>query len=244
MRTCPTPATRSPNDLYPTTPEAALVLGMFLEERHPYVLDDEEQWFDPTAGFGTLPEWAGVPFENRWAHELSRDPLQVAELERRIPSAHLEVGVDALTAKWTRANIMANFPFCILDPLVEKAIAFHEAGTAFWRPIVCLLTPVQFWHASSRKHLRRPDWKLEFGWRPNFSAGYKVNGEEGSGPSQDYVWAIYDGSRETGYTRSIRVERPTVPRELVLEHERLARMAVGLPGAKPMPLFDFEESRG
>lgn len=220
---------RHANDLYPTTPEAAVAVGLVLADRFPDSL--QLPWVDPAAGFGTLPKWAGIPRELRHAIELSRDIRQLAELAQHIPGDHLRVGVDALGCAWPRANIIANPPFVMLDEFVERILV----EVALHHLVAAILTPVNFWHAQGRAKLRAPELFVALGWRPNFSCGLKADGSDGSGPSQDYVWAIYAG-RPTGKTEWVRVERPAVDRTLMLEHERLARIAVGAELAPP-PLF-------
>lgn len=217
-------STRTPNDLYPTTPEAAAALDLAVGPlfRGPVV--------DPTAGYGTLLEWSGVPFEHRRALDLSDAPEQRVELERRLPREHIRVGVDSLHEPWPRGHIVANPPFVLLDAFVERIIReVHDQCVN-----AAILTPVGFWHAQSRASLRPPSLFLALGWRPNFSCGLKPDGSEGSSAWQDYVWAVYEPFVE--HTRWRRVERPQVDRAWVAEHERLARIANGAT-APPPPLF-------
>lgn len=227
---------RNSGDLYPTSPDACVAIGGWLAVNHPEQYA-HGTWFDPTAGFGTLLEWSGIPIEHRIAAELSRDPFQVSELQQRIHAENLSIGVDAtdLTRPWPVTDgIIANYPFLVLDTLIERTIQLHvDTGV-----IAVLFTPCAFWHAQSRSNLRPPDHLLALGWRPNSSAGFKTDGTEGSSPAQDYVFAIYDGTRHPD-TNWKRIERPTdVPQPWVAEHKRLARHAAGM--APPaLPLFSL-----
>lgn len=234
---------RNAGDLYPTTPEAAIALGDHIRKHWPWLF--EHGFRDPAGGYGSLLEWCGVPFEQRHADELSVDPTQINELRARIPAHQLRCGVDALITDWgTDQSIIANYPFVLLDELVELSIE-HHLRTGMMH---ALLTPCAFWHASSRQGLRAPDDLLALTWRPNFSCGYKSDGTEGSSPSQDYVWAIYqDHTRVAARSKNDvaawrRLSKPVAPAAWVEEHERLARLAAGLrpPPARSvdnLPLF-------
>jgi len=232
---------RNTNDLYPTPPCAALALRAMLEMEHPLEFECDT-WLDPSAGFGTLLEWVGVRLGQRRAIELSTSRTQLSELEGRLPANHARslLGVDALALKeWPQAHIIANPPFSLLDEFVLRILRHLEFTDHYSRrrPMACILTPMQWWHAQSRAKVPRPDWLFALGWRPNFSAGYRPDGTDGSGPSQDYVWAVYDG-RGAYDTRWQRLERPRdVPPDWVREHERLARMGCELPPT-PAPLLE------
>lgn len=220
--------TRNAGDCYPTPPDACIVVRDFLDEHYPSQLR-RETWGDQSAGFGTLLPWLGVGRPRRYAIELSPARAHHEELRRHIPEEQLQLGVDALAApSWDGDNLADNPPFSNLQAFVERAIVEHERRRR--RSIACLLTPVGFWHAQRRGHLPPPQWKLELGWRPNFAAGFRPGGVEASGPSQDYVWAIYAPrfAWSSRYTDALRVEQPTVPTDLIREHARLARIAARL----------------
>ncbi len=232
---------RNTNDLYPTPPCAALALRAVLELDHPLALECDT-WLDPSAGFGTLLEWSGIRLPQRRAIELSTSPTQLAELQSRLPAGHARslLGVDALALQeWPCAHIIANPPFSLLEEFVNRILEHRERvrREIARHPIACILMPMQWWHAQSRASIARPDWMFALGWRPNFSAGFRPDGTDGSGPSQDYVWAVYDG-RTALDTRWRRIERPRgVPPDWVREHERLARIGCELP-ATPAPLLE------
>lgn len=214
---------RNPNDLYPTPPCAAFALRPALAVYLGIRLSDRTV-VDPAAGYGTLLEWAGVAPIRRWAIDLpGMDPRQARELGRRVMGVQTEVG-DALIMDWPRGDVIANPPFGVLERFVRRTLAHLEAGRG---QIACILTPVGFWHAQRRADLPAPDWIMALGWRPNFSAGFRVGGAPATSPNQDYCWAIYDTRHvRPPYTRWVRIERPEVPDELVIEHARLARLAV------------------
>lgn len=215
---------RNPNDLYPTPPCAAFALAYALSTYLGVRLASRDV-LDPAAGFGTLLEWCGVPRTRRVAFELSTDPRQLEELERRVPAVLIG---DALEVPWpVRADVVANPPFALLDAFVRRIVRHHLAET--WDAVACILTPIGFWHAQGRADIRPPDWIFALGWRPNFAAGWRVGGKEASSPNQDYCWAVY--GRPSGHTVWARLEKPGVPLEAVAEHSRLARIAarVGAP---------------
>lgn len=216
----PLAAARTPNDLYPTPPCAAQAIGTWLLEHHPRAVR-HEPWGDWSGGFGTLLEWAGIPRARRHAMDVADDesPDQVAELRRRVPTDQLWLGCDALGQPWPSMHTLQNPPFIWLEQFIWKALR----GNA---PIVALLTPATFWHAKTRLALPGPDWYLDLTWRPNFSAGLKPDGTEGSSPFQEYRWVVYDGSEPRTVVE--RLVEPDVAPELVQEHRRLARMALGL----------------
>lgn len=214
------PKPRNANDLYPTPACVAFAVRGFLAQRYPWSL--REAWHDPAAGFGTLLEWLGIPMSLRYATELSRWRPQIAELERRVPRTNLWVGANALEDAWPFAHRIENPPFSGLDAFVDRTIEQRRPGQ-----LACVLAPVNFWHAQGRWEVPPPDWFLALGWRPNFTAGLKAGGEPGSSPNQDYSVAIYTGENQG--TRWVRVERPDVPQELVIEHRRLAQLACEAP---------------
>lgn len=217
---------RNATDTYVTTPEAAEVLRLHLG-----IALQRGQWLDPAAGFGTLLEWAGVPRSRRWAIELAPQPERRRELDERIQPEQLTIG-DALAVQWPASvNILANPPYNLLDSFVARIL--DRA-----RGIAAVLTPVAWWHAQSRRKIPAPSTLLALTWRPNFSTGLRADGTNGGQPSQDYVWAIWGPDWDAGGTSWLRVDRPTVSREATATHERLARLAAGLPGYAAAPLLD------
>lgn len=223
---------RNRSDLYPTTPDASMAIGLWLSENHPERYHNGS-WLDPTAGFGTLLEWSGVDYERRFAMKLSRDDFQLSELRKRVAPHRMQVGVDSLTTPWPASDgIIANYPFIVLDGLFERTIQTHlETGA-----IAALFGPCAFWHAQSRGDMRKPDVLLALGWRPNSSAGFRKDGTTGASPAQDYCWSIYDGTRHPK-TEWMRIERPvSVPSLWVDEHKRLAQYAATFKEPDPGPL--------
>ncbi len=216
---------RNPADLYPTPACAAFALRDWLADHHPHQLR-AGCWTDPAAGFGTLLEWTGIGRARRFGLELAGDdcPEQLYELRRRVPYENLQIDVNALAVDWPATNIEGNPPFSLLDGFVRRGVDHHDRTGR----IVAFLMPIGFWNASGRRALRSPDWKLSLTWRPNFAAGYRPDGSEGSSPNQDYEWTVYDGTQPPGCTRWARLDRPRVPDELVAEHKRLARLGAGL----------------
>lgn len=222
---------RNRSDLYPTSSDACVAIGRWLADNHPERYNSGT-WLDPTAGFGTLLEWSGIDHERRIAMELSRDEFQLSELRKRVAPHRLTVGVDSLSTPWPESDgILANYPFVVLNGLIERTIQAHLDTGA----IAALFTPCAFWHAQGRSDMRKPDVLLALGWRPNSSAGFRKDGTSGASPAQDYYWVIYDGTRHPK-TEWIRIERPSnVPQAWVDEHKRLAQYAATFKEPDPAP---------
>lgn len=131
---------RSNRDFYPTTPCAAMAIGDALRrmvaygELHPDVLD-RDRWTDPAGGFGTLLDWASIPFANRSVLELGNEDFVVRELSARVPN--FVTGFDSLVGAWPENDhILGNPPFDLLDEFVRRAVSHHLMVAQRKRPHV------------------------------------------------------------------------------------------------------------
>lgn len=225
---------RSPTDAYLSPPCSALGLGRWLV-RH----CDQElatgHWADIFAGAGSLLEWTLfglVPLSR--IHAFEQDRRWGPELRARVPRARfcdsfaLPDWSVSTTAGLAQPHIVTNKPYARTPEGVLR-LATHARTTQRW---ACALMRTDWWQHAKREAVR-PDKMLMLSWRPAF--GWRRDSQTGrlvwsTDRFTGYVWAVW-APVATGRTELEFLEKPDVPRELVLEHKRLARMA-----------FDFSEA--
>lgn len=205
---------RHPNDAYLTPACAALALRWWLMARD----IRHTPWLDPFAGPGLLLSTAvplgretfGFELDARWQDEL---------LTRTRPLG-LRIGRDSLAMDWRThghwPNVVTNPPYSQTLRAVERA-QDHALVHERW---ACMLMRTDWWQHPDRSHLR-PDHMLLLEWRPVF--GLNRHGKFGSDYA-GYAWCVWAPS-PTGECHTEWLARPEVPKELVAEHRRLARIA-------------------
>lgn len=214
-------------DCWLTPPCAAVALGDWLW-RHTHTRTRE--WpthvgdlLDPFAGAGSLLLWAGdvctdARFDLRFAFEL--DTRWAPELRQRVSPFLSRIGRDSFGMPWTpqgsTPSIITNPPFGRTREAVERCRA-HAYEHRRW---ACVLMRTDWWQHEGRNHLA-PDHFLALQWRPVF--GLNKHGQF-STDYAGYVWCVWD-PMPTGACRMAWLARPEVPKEMVAEHRRLARMA-------------------
>lgn len=206
---------RHPMDCWLTPPCAARALCAWLCDRPAW--DGAEPFLDPFAGPGTLLPWA-MPDVPHFAFEM--DARWGPELRAHIPAMNTRLGRDSLQMEWLVRghcpHIVTNPPFGRIRIAVEMA-ADHARTNKRW---ACMLMRTDWWQHPDRSHLR-PDHMLLLEWRPVF--GLNRHGKFGSDYA-GYAWCVWAPS-PTGECHTEWLARPEVPKELVAEHRRLARIA-------------------
>lgn len=212
---------RHPNDAYLTPPCAAIALGRWLRSAPGFI---PHHILDPFAGAGSLLRWAGdecsdLRFDYLFAHEL--DARWVPELHTRFKPFFVSVGRDSFAMPWTvrglAPHVITNPPFGRTREAVERSRAHAYDHGRF----ACVLMRTDWWQHEGRGHLA-PDYFVALQWRPVF--GLNKHGKF-SADYAGYVWCVWT-PEATGECRMAWLARPDdVPREMVAEHRRLARMA-------------------
>jgi len=192
LRSSPSASERSPlkeerreADYYPTPPCAGVALRHWCVGRG--MLDAFSGVVcDPAAGAGALFKWLDVPHADRRAIELREDAA--LHLADSVPHEHITIG-DALTTPWPAGTttLVMNPPFNALD-------AFLSRCAELWPTLpdlryTFILTPTQWWQASSRLKYPRPDHILMLTWRAPFMG-------KGAAP-WDTMWCVYEHQRVT-----------------------------------------------
>lgn len=216
----------NPYDCWLTPPCAALALRWWLTYRDLGL----EPWLDPFAGPGSLVSW-GVPLgREQFGFEL--DTRWERELRACVNAYSFRVGRDSFALDWSVRgqvpHIISNPPFSRTLDAVERA-RDHAFNRQRW---ACLLMRTDWWQHPNRSRMR-PDHMLLLEWRPVF--GLNRHGKFGTDYA-GYAWCVWVPIA-TGECRVEWLARPAVPKELVAEHRRLARLAHQMgheaPGATP-----------
>lgn len=211
---------RHPNDAYLTPPCAAIAIGRALFALPGYV---PGALLDPFAAAGSLLVWAGElctdsRFDAVYAFEM--DARWGPELGRRVHPFNTRLGRDSFAMPWTvfghAPHIITNPPFGRTQTAIEMAMD-HARTHRRWAAV---LMRTGWWQHPGRGHLA-PDHFLALQWRPVFGMNKHL---KFSTDYAGYVWCVWEPN-PTGICRMGWLARPEVPKEMVAEHRRLARLA-------------------
>lgn len=209
----------NPNDCFLTPPCAAYAINGWLQEHDAGILD---HWLDPFAGPGTLLVWGAPSALGMGLHAFELDARWERELRTRISPLSIRVGRDSFQMEWlvwgpVKPHVLSNPPFGSIRLAVEMALD-HAREHQRW---ACLLVRTDWWQHAGRSHLR-PDHMLMLEWRPVF--GLNRHGKFGTDYA-GYAWCVWSPT-PSGECRMEWLARPEdVPKEMVAEHRRLARLA-------------------
>lgn len=159
-------------------------------------------------------------FEDEPEPDSDADGWKDEGYRRGLLAAVCDLEEDAFAMPWTvfghAPHIITNPPFGRTLTAVEMALD-HARTHRRWAAV---LMRTGWWQHPDRGHLA-PDHFLALQWRPVFGMNKHL---KFSTDYAGYVWCVWEPSA-TGLCRMGWLARPEVPKEMVAEHRRLARLA-------------------
>jgi hypothetical protein len=227
-------------DYYPTPPCMALALRDFLQataqQPCPVGPVGDAPFIDPSAGAGTLLEWLGVAWRDRFAIELRDDREARQHLAERVPEHQTMIGRCGLATDWPPlCHVVMNPPFALAREFIEKALAHAQRAWREYRvPImVAVLTRTSFWQTQNRRDMVRPPIALMPTWRPSF---------DGQGNDTfDVMWSIWPITPRFHAPNATQVHwllrQPEVHPDQVTTFHRIQPVEAATLGTNGLPLF-------
>ena len=198
---------RRPLDFYPTPPDVVKAVERWLDGR---LFPIGGPWLDPAAGAGALLAGVrrfGSPLVAYELDEMRREVLEGCADE-------VTVG-DALEMEgWhPRANVIANPPYNLLEPFVERIVKHCRRDDA----LGLVLTRLQWLDDGDDRHVRfRPDAVLRMPWRVSFTG-------DGRTEATTHAWLVYLPNRAIPRgTVTEWLRRPVVSSDAWEHHRNLA----------------------
>ena len=199
---------RRPLDFYPTPPDVVKAVQRWLDHQ---IWCIGGPWLDPAAGAGALLSAVRRFAEPLVAYELDEGRRELLE----DCADEVTIG-DALELKrWhPRANVIANPPYNMLEPFVERIVRHcREQDT-----LGLVLTRLQWLDDGDRRHLRyRPDAVLRMPWRVSFTG-------DGKTEATTHAWLVYLPPQACPSLRTVLewLDRPVVSDEAWDRHKSLS----------------------
>ena len=199
---------RRPLDFYPTPPDVVKAVERWLDAQ---IWPIGGAWLDPAAGAGAL--LAGV---KRFGQPLIAYEMDRGRLQLLTDLADKVVIGDALEVDtWhPRANIIANPPYNVLEPFVERVVSHCRKEDT----LGLVLTRLQWLDDGDRRHERfRPDVVLRMPWRISFTG-------DGKTEATTHAWLVYMPSRACPSLTTVLdwLPRPVVSSDAWEQHRALA----------------------